>query len=96
MSTRTIRAVIALLTVGVFMLITAIMALFPLFSETTVPLNDYADFFAKTASVYTGIIGVIIGYYFGRSLDNSERGERKPPTTITDPTPLRPAEPQDR
>ena len=42
--------------------LTAIVDLTP----QQVQLNDYADFFAKTSSVYTGIIGVIVGYYFGR------------------------------
>jgi len=46
------------------MLITGFMALFPLLTKAQVDLNQYADFFAKTASVYTGIIGVIVGYYF--------------------------------
>ena len=62
-----IRATLALLVVGTFMFITGFMAIFPLVSEAKVGLNDYADFFSKTASVYTGIIGVIVGYYFGRS-----------------------------
>ena len=75
MKTDTIRAILALLIVGVFMGITAFMALFPLLTPQQVQLNDYADFFAKTSSVYTGIIGVIVGYYFGRS------------TTTTKPTP---------
>jgi uncharacterized membrane protein HdeD (DUF308 family) len=64
MSTRAVRAFIAIAVVGVFMLITGFMALFPLLSKAQVDLNQYADFFAKTASVYTGIIGVIVGYYF--------------------------------
>ena len=64
MSTRAVRAFIAVAVVGVFMLITGFMALFPLLSKAQVDLNQYADFFAKTASVYTGIIGVIVGYYF--------------------------------
>lgn len=64
---RSVRALLALLVVGVFMTITAVMALYPLFAKGNVELNAYADFFAKTASVYTGIVGVIIGYYFGRS-----------------------------
>jgi len=63
---RQVRALLALLVVGVFMLITGFMALFPLITPQSVQLDDYADFFAKTSSVYTGIIGVIIGYYFGR------------------------------
>ena len=40
-----IRAVLALLVVGVFMLITGVMALYPLFTPENVKLNDYADFF---------------------------------------------------
>ena len=48
MRTDTIRAILALLIVGVFMGITAFMALFPLLTPQQVQLNDYADFFAKT------------------------------------------------
>jgi hypothetical protein len=43
------------------------MALFPLFSSKNVEIKDYADFFVKIASVYTGILGVIVGYYFARA-----------------------------
>jgi hypothetical protein len=73
-TTRTVRAILGLLVVGVFMLITAFMAIFPLVSPAKVVLNEYADFFAKTASVYTGIVGVIVGYYFGRSEDAKKPG----------------------
>lgn len=69
MKTSTVRALIALTIVGVFMLITAILALFPIFTKGDVDLKGYADFFAKTSSVYTGIVGVIIGYYFARRQD---------------------------
>jgi hypothetical protein len=75
MTTATIRAILALLIVGVFMVITAFMALYPLLMPQQVQLNDYADFFAKTSSVYTGIIGVIVGYYFGRSTTAKPQGE---------------------
>ena len=61
MNTARVRALIAITVVGVFMFITAFMAIFPLVSPTNVQLTEYADFFVKTASVYTGIIGVIIG-----------------------------------
>jgi len=66
MTISRIRATLALIVVGIFMFITAFMAIYPLVTETKVGLNEYADFFSKTASVYTGIIGVIIGYYFGK------------------------------
>jgi uncharacterized membrane protein HdeD (DUF308 family) len=64
LSTKAVRAFIAIVVVGVFMLITGFMALFPLLTKAQVELSQYADFFAKTASVYTGIVGVIVGYYF--------------------------------
>ena len=70
-----IRAIIALMVVGVFMFITAFMAIFPLVSRAQVQLTDYADFFVKTASVYTGIIGVIVGFYFGRAMPG-EKGSK--------------------
>ena len=72
MNTATVRSLLALLFVGVFVVITGFMAIFPLVSTIKIGLNDYADFFAKTASVYTGIVGVIVGYYFGRSTDQSK------------------------
>ena len=74
MSVRSVRAILAIITVGVFMLITGIMAIYPLFGKTNVALTEYSDFFAKTASVYTGIIGVIVGYYFGRSEERHLQG----------------------
>jgi hypothetical protein len=75
MNQARIRATLALMVVGVFMFITAFLALFPLVTKQQVPLTDYADFFVKTASVYTGIIGVIVGYYFGRALPPSGSGK---------------------
>ena len=67
MSIRAMRAVLGILVVGLFMVITAAMALFPLFAPVNVDLGRYSDYFSKTASVYTGIVGVVVGYYFGRS-----------------------------
>ena len=77
MKIRQVRAVLAIAVVGVFMLITGIMAIYPLFGKANVALNEYADFFSKTASVYTGIIGVIIGYYFGRAEEPVQKDEEK-------------------
>jgi uncharacterized membrane protein HdeD (DUF308 family) len=87
MKMHSVRAFLAVIVVGVFMLITGFMALFPLLSHSSVDLNQYADFFAKTASVYTGIIGVIIGYYFGKSDETGQhtpsKGSATPEPTIT-------------
>jgi len=80
MNVNKVRAIIAMLVIGVFMLITAVMAIYPLFAETKVELNTYSDFFAKIASVYTGIIGVIVGYYFGRSKDLTDNKKSNAPS----------------
>lgn len=81
MTTRAVRAFIAIAVVGVFMLITGFMALFPLITKAQVDLNQYADFFAKTASVYTGIIGVIVGYYFATVESTSSKKPGPPAST---------------
>lgn len=77
MGIRKVRAFLAIIVVGVFMLITGTMAIYPLFGKTNVALNEYADFFSKTASVYTGIIGVIVGYYFGRAEEPPPKDDHK-------------------
>jgi uncharacterized membrane protein HdeD (DUF308 family) len=88
MPIRRVRAILALVVVGVFMTITGTMAIYPLFGKTNVALNEYADFFSKTASVYTGIIGVIIGYYFGRSEEALPKDAPKSPAkTKEEPAP---------
>ena len=78
MKLATIRSLLALAVVGVFMAITGFMAIYPLVTEANVSLGEYSDFFAKTASVYTGIIGVIIGYYFGRSQERPTPPSKEP------------------
>jgi hypothetical protein len=83
-----VRSLLAVMVVGVFMGITAFMAIYPLVVKVQVDLNQYADFFAKTASVYTGIVGVIIGYYFGRA--TKDRGDISPAES---PAPSPTAEP---
>lgn len=77
LQTETIRAILAIGVVGVFMVITAVLALYPILGSANVDMNLYADFFAKTASVYTGIVGVIIGYYFGRTIKSEDASAPK-------------------
>lgn len=77
-----VRAFIAIVVVGVFMTITATLALYPVFTSKNVNVNLYADFFAKTTGVYTGIVGVIIGYYFGKMNEaGTKGGQDTPPPT---------------
>ena len=69
-----VRAIVTIMVIGIFMLITGVLALWPVFTKQHLVLEAYADFFTKTASVYTGMVGVIIGYYFGRSVEDAPRG----------------------
>ena len=75
MTTNNVRAFIAIAMIVVFIGLTVVMALFPLFSTKNVEIKDYADFFVKIASVYTGILGVIVGYYFARVQRGSNRDQ---------------------
>ncbi|MEO8452693.1 MAG: hypothetical protein ABI647_23070 [Gemmatimonadota bacterium] len=87
MTPNTVRAIIAIAMVFVFIGLTAVMALFPLFSSKNVEIKDYADFFVKIASVYTGILGVIVGYYFARVQGGKpppDGAARKPPAKDED------------
>ena len=77
MKDETIRAVLAIMVVGVFMLLTAFISLFPLWSDKAVEFSSYSDYFSKTSSVYTGIVGVIIGYYFGKETKIKNKPSRE-------------------
>jgi len=79
MTTETVRAILAILIVGIFMIITGLMLVMPLFIEEGVMMGEYADFFAKTSSIYVGIVGVVIGYYFGRSSDGDNKNKPSSP-----------------
>jgi hypothetical protein len=85
MTTNNVRAFIAIAMVVVFIGLTAVMALFPLLSAKNVEIKEYADFFVKIASVYTGILGVIIGYYFARVGDRRGAAEEATPGAPTAP-----------
>jgi hypothetical protein len=77
MGTAFVRSIIAIIIVGVFMFITGFLAIYPLVTNQQVQLTAYADFFVKTSGVYTGIIGVIVGYYFGRAQESVKKEEEK-------------------
>lgn len=53
-----------------FLLIIGIVIIYPLIAQLTGyndNLETWITFIDKTASLFTGIIGVIIGYYFGNN-----------------------------
>jgi hypothetical protein len=86
----TVRAILAILIVGVFVIIFGFLAIYPVVSETNFRPDEYADYLVKTSSVYAGLIGVIIGYYFGRSdkLESSESNNPRTANRNTEDTPI--------
>jgi hypothetical protein len=89
MTTAKARSLLAFAVVGVFMGTTGFMAVFPLVTKVSVDLKEYADFFAKTASVYTGIVGVVVGYYFGRATEDAVSSATNAPASANKPPDVR-------
>jgi hypothetical protein len=63
-SNAAVRAVLAIGVVAVSMIVVVALALYPVFSG--VDHAAWADVFGKMISPFTGLVGVIVGYYFGR------------------------------
>lgn len=64
-STDTVRDILALVTVIGFVVITAVLAIvFPLFALAKPA--DMTNYLKDLSSIYSGIVGLIIGYYFGK------------------------------
>ena len=60
-----VRNILAVVTVVGFVLISAILAIvFPLFALA--PLEKMMIYLKDLSSIYSGIVGLIIGYYFGK------------------------------
>jgi len=60
-----VRDTLALITVIGFVLITAVLAIvFPLFALA--PPDKMINYLKDISSIYSGIVGLIIGYYFGK------------------------------
>ena len=64
MTNAQVKAALALGVVGVSMLVIGALALYPLFAG--VKHTEWADTFGKMVSPLTGLVGVIVGYYFGK------------------------------
>jgi hypothetical protein len=56
---------LALGVVGVSMLVVAALATYPLL-HSDVDHVTWADTFGKMVAPFTGLVGVIVGYYFGQ------------------------------
>ena len=67
MKLTTLQAVLSILIVSVFVMVTAIIALTPVLGGY--PPETFTEHLKTFTSVYSGIIGLIIGYFFGKKAD---------------------------
>lgn len=64
-TTDQVRNILALVTVIGFIFITAVLAIvFPLFALA--PVDKMIGYLKDISSLYSGIVGLIIGFYFGK------------------------------
>lgn len=62
-----VQGVLSILTVTVFLLVTAIVALAPVVGGY--PPAQYTEHLKTFASLYAGIVGLIVGFFFGRKFE---------------------------
>lgn len=60
-----VQAIISISVVAAFIIVTSIIALTPVLGAA--PAGEYTEHLKTFTSVYSGIIGLIVGFYFGRS-----------------------------
>ncbi len=65
MEVSKLQAIISILVIAAFILVTGIVALAPVIGGY--PPEGYTEHLKTFASLYSGIIGLIVGFYFGRT-----------------------------
>ena len=81
MDSSRIQGLLALLVVGSFLTIVGTLSLYPILTKAGVDPSTYMPFYEKIVSSQSGIVGVIIGYYFSRAVEakkNSPTAEKSP------------------
>jgi hypothetical protein len=64
MTVGRLQAILSILVVGTFLLVSAAIALTPVVGGY--PPGEYSEHLKTFASLYSGIIGIVIGFYFGK------------------------------
>jgi len=73
MNINRIQAVLSILVVACFVGVSAIVALTPVLAGY--PTRDYTEHLKTFASLYSGIVGLVLGYYFGQRAGSVSSGE---------------------
>ena len=69
MQTDKAQAVISIIIVGAFVVVSSIIALAPVLGGY--PPAGYTEHLKSYTSVYAGAIGLVLGYYFGKATAKS-------------------------
>jgi len=69
---QTVRAILSLVVVVSFILVSAVIALAGVLTDN--PPDKYADQLKTYTAATSGIIGIILGYYFGKRDEGSGGG----------------------
>jgi hypothetical protein len=64
MKVSKLQAVLSVCVVAVFLLVTAVVALTPVVGGY--PAGEYTEHLKTFASLYSGIVGLIVGFFFGK------------------------------
>ena len=75
MKTSVLQAVLGILVVAGFIVITGIIALTPVVGGY--PPAEYTEHLKTFSSLYSGIVGLVIGFFFGRKGGDSGGAQSK-------------------
>ncbi len=67
MSASKVRAILSICVVAVFLLVTSVIALAPVLGGY--PVEPFREHLKDWGSIYSGIVGLIIGFYFPRGAE---------------------------
>lgn len=65
-----LQAILSILIVTVFLLVTAVVALTPVLGGY--PPEPFTEHLKTFSSLYSGIIGLVVGFFFGRRADSKD------------------------
>ncbi|QEM11158.1 hypothetical protein [Mucilaginibacter rubeus] len=87
------RTIIAYVIIGTYTCLTVVAVIYPVLGIRSFDLEKFSAYFSKISGAFTGLVGVIIGYYFGKS-DSNQTGSTGPEAGLSSPTPPNPTVPQ--
>jgi hypothetical protein len=69
MNISRLQSILSIMVVGVFISVTAIVALTPVVGGY--PPEPYSEHLKTFSSLYSGIVGLVVGFFFGRRVEGT-------------------------